>query len=92
LPYRVDALGAGERSAIAVAINRRCAIAIDGCRATHRAVEEAGVAGNALTILRTQDIMVELIRRSFVSVETADAILIDCTTNHRFRLKISSFG
>lgn len=84
-------LGAGERSAIAVAINRGCAIAIDDSRATYRALEEAGIAGNPLTILRTQDIMVELIRGSFVSIEAADAILVDWATNHRFRLKISSF-
>ena len=84
-------LGAGERSAIAVALNRGCAIAIDDSRAIHRAIEEAGVAGNALTILRTQDIMVELIRATFISIEAADAILVDWAVNHHFKLKISSF-
>jgi predicted nucleic acid-binding protein len=84
-------LGAGERSAIAVAINRRCALAIDDSRAIHRALEESGLAGKALTILRTQDIVVELIRCGIISVEVADAIRTDWATNHRFRLKISSF-
>src|SRR5579863_7580817 len=90
-PAQRGRLGAGERSAVAVALHRGCAIAIDDSRALHRAVEEAGVAGNALTILRTQDIMVELIRGSFVSIEAADAILVDWATNHRFKLKITSF-
>ena len=37
-------LGAGERSAIAVALNRKCALAIDDLRAIQRALEEAGIA------------------------------------------------
>ena len=78
-------LGAGERAAIAVALNRGCALAIDDSRAIRRALQEAALGENALSILRTQDIVVELIRRGVVSVETADA------TNHRFKLKIASF-
>lgn len=84
-------LGAGERSAIAVALNRGHQLAIDDSRAIRRAVEEAGL-GNALTIIRTQDIMVELIRRKVLSVSNADEILRDWASNHRFRLKIASFG
>jgi predicted nucleic acid-binding protein len=84
-------LGAGERSAIAVALNRGCALAIDDSRAIHRALEEAGIAGNALTIVRTQDIIVELIRNGVVSVEAADAIHVDWATNYHFKLKIASF-
>jgi predicted nucleic acid-binding protein len=84
-------LGAGERSAIAVALNRGYALAIDDTQAIYRALEEADVAGNALTILRTQDIVVELIRGGIVSVEAADAIHVEWATNHRFKLKISSF-
>ena len=55
-------LGAGERAAIAVVLNRGYALAIDGSRPIRRALEEAGIAGNALRILHTQDIMIELIR------------------------------
>jgi predicted nucleic acid-binding protein len=84
-------LGAGERSAIAVALNRGCALAIDDSRAIYRALEEAGIAGNALTIVRTQDIIVELVRNGVVSVEAADAIHVDWATNHHFKLKIASF-
>jgi predicted nucleic acid-binding protein len=85
-------LGAGERSAIAVALNRGCALAIDDSRAIRRAIEEAGIAGNPLTVLRTQDVMVQLIRAGIISVDTADVILLDWATNHRFRLKVSSFA
>ena len=84
-------LGAGERAAIAVALNRGCALAIDDSRAIRRALQEAALGENALTILRTQDIVVELIRRKVISVEAADVILADWATNHRFKLKIDSF-
>jgi predicted nucleic acid-binding protein len=84
-------LGAGERAAIAVALNRGCALAIDDSRAIRRALQEAALGENALSTLRTQDIVVELIRKGVVSVEAADAIHVDWATNHRFKLKIVSF-
>lgn len=84
-------LGAGERAAIAVALNRVYALAIDDSRAIQRALDEATIAKNALSILRTQDIVVELIGRGVVSVEAADAILVAWATNHRFKLKSASF-
>jgi predicted nucleic acid-binding protein len=84
-------LGAGERSAIAVALNRKCPLAIDDSRAIQRAIDEAGIAGNPLTILRTQDIVVELIQGGVLSLEAADRIRAEWAANHRFRLKISSF-
>jgi predicted nucleic acid-binding protein len=85
-------LGAGERSAIAVALNRGRALAIDDSRAIRRAVQEAGIAGNTLTILRTQDLMVQLIHAGIISVGAADIILHDWNKNHRFKLKIGSFS
>jgi predicted nucleic acid-binding protein len=84
-------LGAGERSAIAVALNRKCALAIDDSRAIQRALQEAALRENVLSILRTQDIVVELIRKGVVSVEAADAIHVGWATNHRFKLNIASF-
>jgi predicted nucleic acid-binding protein len=84
-------LGAGERSAIAVALNRKCALAIDDSRAIQRAVGEAGIASNPAAIVRTQDIIVELIHKRVITVEAADKILVEWATNHRFRLKIASF-
>jgi predicted nucleic acid-binding protein len=67
-------LGAGERSAIAVALNRECALAIDDSRAIRRAIEEADIAGNPLTILRTQDVIVHLIKAKLLEIEAADVI------------------
>jgi hypothetical protein len=84
-------LGAGERAAIAVALNRGCALAVDDSRAMRRAIEEAVLGQNSLTILRTQDIVVELIKRQVMSVEAADTILRDWATNHRFKIKVRSF-
>jgi predicted nucleic acid-binding protein len=84
-------LGAGERAAIAVALNRGCALAIDDSRAIQRALHEAALGQSTLTILRTQDVVVELIRRRTITVEAADAILLDWATSHRFKLKIASF-
>lgn len=84
-------LGAGERSAIAVALNRGYAMAIDDSRAIQRALEEAGIVGNPLTILGSQDIILELILSGVLSVEVADTIRADWAANHRFTLKIASF-
>jgi predicted nucleic acid-binding protein len=84
-------LGVGERSALAVALNRKCTLAIDDSRAIQRAIDEAGIGGNPLLIMRTQGIVVELIRKGIISVEAADAILVDWATNHCFKLKIASF-
>jgi predicted nucleic acid-binding protein len=84
-------LGVGERSAIAVALNRKCTLAIDDSRAIQRALEEAGIAGNPLLILRTQDIVVQMIRHGALTLEAADAIRNDWASNHRFKLKIASF-
>lgn len=84
-------MGAGERAAIAVALNRGCSLAINDSRAIRRAIEEAVLGQNPLTILRTQDIVVELIRRQVIPLEVADTILVDWATNHRFKLNIASF-
>ena len=85
-------LGAGERAAIAVALNRGCALAIDDARAIRRALQEAAIRYTALTILHTQDIVVELIRRQVISIEMADAILVDWATNYRFKINVSSIA
>jgi predicted nucleic acid-binding protein len=85
-------LGAGERSAIAVALNRGHMLAIDDNRAITKALHEAGLSGAKLPIIRTQDIVVALIRAGILTVEAADAILADWAANHRFKLKIGSFA
>ena len=84
-------LGAGERSAIAVAINRSYRLAIEDNRAIRHALQEAGISGNPVSIVRTQDVVLELIRARTLTVEMADAMLLDWANNHRFKLRFSSF-
>jgi hypothetical protein len=85
-------LGPGECSAIAVAINRRHALAIDDGRAIRHALREAGITGQVLTILRTQDVVVELIRAGVLTIEQADQIKSVWETRHRFRIAVASFA
>jgi predicted nucleic acid-binding protein len=85
-------LGAGECSAIAVAITRGYAIAIDDSRAIKTALGEAEQTGMKLIVLRTQGIMLALIRSSVLAVQEADQIKVDWEQNHRFRLKARSFS
>lgn len=84
-------LGAGECSAIAVALTRGYAIAIDDKRAIAAALREANVLGANLTVLRTQDIMVTLIKASVLTVEKADQLKGEWELHHRFRLRVQSF-
>lgn len=84
-------LGAGERSAIAVALNRSWGLAIDDNRAIRRAIREAGEDGRRLSIVRTTDIVAEAIRRGTLAVGEADAILADWAENHRFTPAFASF-
>jgi predicted nucleic acid-binding protein len=84
-------LGAGECSAIAVALSRGFAIAIDDNRAIKIALREAELAGKTLIVLRTQDIVVALIQASVLTVEEADRVKAEWEQRHRFRLKVPSF-
>lgn len=84
-------LGAGECSAIAVAMTRAYAIAIDDGRAIKIAIRGAELTGAELVVLRTQDIIVTLIRASVLTIDESDQIKADWEQNHRFRLKARSF-
>ena len=84
-------LGAGECSAISVALSRQHAIAIDDSRAINAALREAKLTGTKLVVLRTQDIVITLIRASVLTLAEADHIKADWEQNHRFRLKARSF-
>lgn len=81
-------LGAGECSAIAVAVSRRHALAIDD----RRAAREAKALDPALEILGTQSVMVEMIRQNLLAVTDADTLLAEWAGKHRFRLEIASFA
>lgn len=84
-------LGAGECSAIAVALSRSYAIAIDDNRAIKIALREAELVGTKLLVLRTQDIMIALIRASALTLQEADHVKAEWEERHRFRLKAKSF-
>ena len=85
-------LGRGERSALAVAINRNYSLlASDDRDVILYILELAAILEHQLSCLCTQDIMLELIERQVLSVEEADLILVDWRENHKFNLKIESF-
>ncbi len=81
-------LGTGECSAIAVAVLRRHALAIDDRRATR----EAKVLDPALEVLGTQSVMVEMLRQGLIAVADADVLLTEWAGKHRFKLRIASFA
>ena len=82
-------LGAGECSAIAVAMKRQHALAIDDNKAVKTAIREVGMV---VEIIRTADVMVALIQAGSVNLAEADAIKSDWEQNHRFRIKAASFS
>ncbi len=81
-------LGAGECSAIALAVCREYTLAIDDRRATKQAREVAP----ELRILTTQDLVVTMIRDGLLSVAEADKIKDAWENRHRFRLPVESFS
>jgi predicted nucleic acid-binding protein len=85
-------LGPGECSAIAVALNRHYSLAIDDGRAIRHALREAGLTGYPMTILRTQDVIVELIRANVLTISQADELKAGLEAQHRFRIAIRSFA
>ncbi len=80
-------LGAGERSAIAMAVHRRYALAIDDRQAT----VQARRTDRTLHILTTQDLMVSMIGEALLDIVEADSIKDEWAARHRFRLKLNSF-
>jgi predicted nucleic acid-binding protein len=83
-----ERLGAGECSAIAIAINRKYPIAIDDNRAVRRAIREVGAK---LEVVKTVDIMVTLIRTGVLNADAADQIKDGWAHQHKFRIKEASF-
>ncbi len=83
-----ERLGAGECSALAVAIHGRFSIAIDDSRAVRRAIREVGAK---LEVVKTVDVMVALLRAGLLDIAAADRIKDAWARDHRFRLKCASF-
>ena len=80
-------LGAGECSAIALAVHRGYILAIDD----RLAANHARRADATLRIAATQDLMVSMIQEGLLAVGAADRIKHEWATRHRFVLKLDSF-
>lgn len=81
-------LGIGECSAIAVAVHRQLALAIDD----KTAIKQVRKRWSEIAIFTTESLVVEMIREGILSVDEADAMKSDWEIKHRFRLKFDSFG
>lgn len=81
-------LGAGECAAIAYAVTNGFALALDD----RLAAREASTLMPAPRILRTADLIVAAIRAGRLTLAEADASKDMWEKEHRFRLKITSFG
>lgn len=88
LALSCEGIGSGECSAIAVAGMRGWPLALEDKRAGRVALARFP----SLQVLKTQDLVVQLLREGALSIDEADALLEDWRTNHRFRLKIASFS
>jgi len=80
-------LGAGECSAIAMAVCGQHVLAIDD----RRAKSQARCTSKALQIVGTQELMVWMIAENLLDIAEADGIKNEWALRHRFRLKIASF-
>lgn len=81
-------LGIGESATIAHALSIGAGVAIDD----RRAVNEARRISDQLVIVGTEHLTVQMIREGLLGVAEADAIKDDWANNHRFRLRIGTFG
>jgi hypothetical protein len=81
-------LGSGECAAIACAIAGGHALAIHDRRAGNEALR---VDAN-LPILRTQDLVLMMIKEQILTIAQADAMKETWEREHRFRLAFASFG
>jgi predicted nucleic acid-binding protein len=81
-------LGDGECSAIAAAVVRGRRLAIDDAVARKKTATHYP----AIPVLNTVALVVEAIHAGLLTIAEADAIKADWETNHRFRLRFSSFG
>jgi predicted nucleic acid-binding protein len=80
-------LGAGESSAIAFAIHRGYAIAIDD----GKAIKIAKNFSKGLTIFRTQDLFQSMIQQNLIDILEADRLKHELETMHRFKMPFQSF-
>jgi hypothetical protein len=80
-------LGSGECAAIAIAAHRNYYLAIDDAQA----IKKASSLIAPHLILRTQDLVLQMIQDHLLEVEEADTLIEVWAKEHRFKLKIKSF-
>lgn len=81
-------LGAGESSAIAFALHRGYALAIDD----GKAIKIAKKLSKALKILKTQDLFLSMIQESLIDLREADKLKQELEIKHRFKMPFLSFA
>lgn len=81
-------LGAGECSALAVAVCQKLPVALDDKAARKR----ASAFNPKIMLLDTENLIVSLIRAERISIEEADEIKGEWEREHRFKLSFGSFA
>lgn len=80
-------VGNGEASAIAFALPRGYALAVDD----KKAIRIAARISAALRVIRTQDLFLVLIQEGLIDVQEADDLKSELETKHRFKMPFRSF-
>jgi predicted nucleic acid-binding protein len=81
-------LGAGESSAMAFALHRGYALAIDD----GKAIKIARKLSKALKILKTQDLFLSMIQEGLIDIHEADRLKQELEIKHRFKMPFRSFA
>lgn len=81
-------LDPGESSAIAFALRRGYPLAIDD----GKAIKIAKRRFRKLQLLRTQDLLLSMIREQLLDVSEADRLKDELATRHRFKMLFASFA
>lgn len=81
-------LGTGESSAIAFALHRGYALAIDD----GKAIKIAKKISKDLKIFRTQDLFKSMIQQNLIDIQEADRLKNELETIHRFKMAVQSFS
>ena len=81
-------LGTGECAVLATAVTRHWIAGLQD----KRAIKEGKRLSNNLALWQTEDIVLELIRNGYLTVDEANEFLVEWKEKYRFRSLYSSFG
>jgi hypothetical protein len=85
---RCGRIGSGEGSAISCAIFNGYKLAIDD----KRAIKEAKKISPNILILKTENIIINMIKENILSINEADEIKYKLEEKYKFRLKFKTFS